>query len=52
MKLTLTVIEADVGAIGGHARPSVRTLESVRTRLSDGRHVLHEDGDRAQTARA
>ena len=33
MRLTLSVIKADVGSIGGHTRPSARMLDSVRARL-------------------
>ena len=33
MKLTLSVIKADVGSIGGHTRPSTRMLESVRAKI-------------------
>ncbi len=35
MKVTLSVIKADVGSIGGHTRPSERMLRSVRARLAD-----------------
>jgi fructose 1,6-bisphosphate aldolase/phosphatase len=37
MKITLSVIKADVGSIGGHTRPSQRMLDSVRGRLADAR---------------
>jgi fructose 1,6-bisphosphate aldolase/phosphatase len=30
MKLTLSVIKADIGSIGGHIAPSTRLLETVR----------------------
>jgi fructose 1,6-bisphosphate aldolase/phosphatase len=33
MKVTLSVIKADVGSIGGHTRPSQRMLDLVRSRL-------------------
>jgi fructose 1,6-bisphosphate aldolase/phosphatase len=33
MKVTLSVIKADVGSIGGHTRPSRRMLASARERL-------------------
>jgi fructose 1,6-bisphosphate aldolase/phosphatase len=33
MKVTLSVIKADVGSIGGHTRPSERMLAAVRGRL-------------------
>ncbi|MBI2526440.1 MAG: fructose 1,6-bisphosphatase [Candidatus Rokubacteria bacterium] len=33
MKITLSVIKADVGSIGGHTKPSERMLEAVRDRL-------------------
>jgi len=45
VKITLSVIKADVGSIGGHTRPSERMLESVRTRLGDAvRRRLLLDG--------
>ena len=34
MKLTLSVIKADVGSIGGHTKPSARMLDSVRGKVS------------------
>lgn len=33
MKLTLSVIKADVGSIGGHTKPSARMLDSVRAKV-------------------
>ncbi|HLF04970.1 MAG TPA: fructose 1,6-bisphosphatase, partial [Dehalococcoidia bacterium] len=30
MKLTISILKADVGSIGGHTRPSDRMMESVR----------------------
>jgi fructose 1,6-bisphosphate aldolase/phosphatase len=45
MRVTLSVIKADVGSIGGHTRPSERMLEAVRTRLGDAvRRRLLIDG--------
>src|SRR6266545_4339897 len=45
MKITLSVIKADVGSIGGHTRPSQRMLDSVRGRLADAaRRQLVLDG--------
>ncbi len=45
MKITLSVIKADVGSIGGHTRPSERMLDSVRGRLADAaRRQLVLDG--------
>jgi len=35
MKVTLSVIKADVGSIGGHTKPSARMLDTVRGRLRD-----------------
>ena len=42
MKITLSVIKADVGSIGGHTRPSACMLHEVRTRLRDavGRQLV------------
>ncbi len=36
MKITLSVIKADIGSIGGHIRPSARLLETVRRRVAEG----------------
>jgi hypothetical protein len=30
MKLTVSVIKADVGSVGGHTKPSARMLDTVR----------------------
>jgi fructose 1,6-bisphosphate aldolase/phosphatase len=42
MKLTLSVIKADIGSIGGHIRPSRQVLEEVRTRIvaAQGKSVI------------
>lgn len=32
MKITLSIIKADIGSIGGHIAPSQRLLETVRQR--------------------
>ena len=37
MKLTLSVIKADVGSIGGHTKPSERMLEAVRSDVRQAR---------------
>ena len=34
MKITLSVIKADIGSIGGHIRPSQRLFDAVRNRLA------------------
>jgi fructose 1,6-bisphosphate aldolase/phosphatase len=34
MKLTISVIKADIGSIGGHIKPSQRLLETVRAHVS------------------
>lgn len=34
MKLTLSVIKADIGSIGGHIRPSKKLLETVHERIA------------------
>ncbi len=45
MKVTLSVIKADVGSIGGHTKPSERMLDSGRARLRDAiRRELVLDG--------
>jgi fructose 1,6-bisphosphate aldolase/phosphatase len=35
MRITLSVIKADVGSIGGHTKPSERMLDSVRGRVHE-----------------
>ena len=35
MKVTLSIIKADVGSLGGHTRPSERMLGRVRSRVRD-----------------
>src|SRR4249919_1718979 len=35
MKMTLSVIKADIGSIGGHVSPSRRLLESVKTHIRE-----------------
>jgi fructose 1,6-bisphosphate aldolase/phosphatase len=41
MKLTLSVIKADIGSIGGHIAPSQRLLDTVRSHVAEhGRDVL------------
>lgn len=39
--LTLSVIKADIGSIGGHIAPSKRLLDTVRTHVVEhGRDLL------------
>ena len=41
MKLTLSVIKADIGSIGGHIQPSARLLETVRGYIAEhGKELL------------
>lgn len=43
MKLTLSVIKADIGSIGGHIAPSPSVLEAVRSHVdSYGRDLFHD----------
>ncbi len=45
MKVTLSIIKADVGSIGGHTKPSEPMVEAVNTRLRDAiRRKLLLDG--------
>ncbi len=39
MQVTLSVLKADVGSIGGHTRPSTRMLAAVRSRLEGARQA-------------
>ena len=43
MKLTLSVIKADIGSIGGHIRPSKRLLETVSSHVEKGGKYLLRD---------
>jgi fructose 1,6-bisphosphate aldolase/phosphatase len=41
MRLTLSVIKADIGSIGGHIQPSTRLLETVRKHVAEhGKKLL------------
>jgi fructose 1,6-bisphosphate aldolase/phosphatase len=41
MKITLSVLKADIGSIGGHLRPSSRMLDTVRAHVDrEGRGLL------------
>src|SRR5574337_6661 len=43
-EVTLSVIKADVGSIGGHTKPSGPMLEAVRTRIREATGTLLLDG--------
>ena len=43
MKVTLSVIKADVGSIGGHVAPSVRLKDAVRAYVLNHKHGLFAD---------
>ncbi len=40
MKITLSVIKADVGGVGGHTKPSDRLIEAVRKTVKDSGDLL------------
>ena len=40
MKITVSVIKADVGGIGGHTRPSDGLIQAVRDTVKDSSHLL------------
>jgi fructose 1,6-bisphosphate aldolase/phosphatase len=43
MKITLSVIKADIGSIGGHIKPSARLLKRVEEYVSNqGRELVHD----------
>jgi fructose 1,6-bisphosphatase len=44
MKITLSVIKADIGSIGGHIAPSHRLLETVRDRVADKSLEMRRQG--------
>ena len=35
MKITLSILKADVGSIGGHTKPSSRMMDAVRADAAD-----------------
>lgn len=43
-KVTISVIKADVGSIGGHTKPSESMLEAVRSRVAEATRNLVIDG--------
>ncbi len=40
MKITVSVIKADVGGVGGHTKPSERLIEAVRKTIKDSGDLL------------
>ncbi|MDH3855302.1 MAG: fructose-1,6-bisphosphatase [Nitrosopumilus sp.] len=40
MKITVSVIKADVGGIGGHTRPSDSLIQAVRDTVNNSKHLL------------
>ena len=40
MKITVSVIKADVGGIGGHTRPSDRLLDAIRNTVKNSGDLL------------
>ena len=44
MRITLSVIKADIGSIGGHITPSARLLDAVRRRASDKALEMRRQG--------
>ncbi len=43
MKITLSVIKADIGSIGGHIKPSAQLVEAVRRKIAEGAGKLFID---------
>jgi len=43
-RVTLSVIKADVGSIGGHTKPAEAMLEAVRSRVQGAQPKLLIDG--------
>ena len=42
MKITISAIKADVGAIGGHTKPSDGLLQTIRNTIKDGSNLLSD----------
>lgn len=40
MRITLSVIKADIGSIGGHVKPSSKVVEAVRTHIKNAKGVI------------
>jgi fructose 1,6-bisphosphate aldolase/phosphatase len=40
MKITVSVIKADVGGIGGHTKPSDELIQAVRDTVNNSKHLL------------
>jgi fructose 1,6-bisphosphate aldolase/phosphatase len=40
MKITVSVIKADVGGLGGHTRPSDALIQAVRDTVNNSKHLL------------
>jgi len=40
MKITVSVIKADIGGIGGHTRPSDALIQAVRDTVNNSKHLL------------
>ena len=40
MKITVSVIKADVGGVGGHTKPSDGLIEAIRTTVKNSAHLL------------
>ena len=41
MKITVSVIKADVGGIGGHTRPSDNLIQAVRDTVKSAGNLLN-----------
>ena len=51
MKLTLSVIKADIGSIGGHVAPSKRLRETVEAYIRDRAPSCSADAQRRMSGR-
>ena len=49
MKITLSVIKADIGSIGGHIKPSEELLQTVKDCVSEKKGALIKDFDVSHT---
>ncbi len=49
MKITISVIKADIGSIGGHAKPSMALMEAVENPIRQSDviidHQIYHTGD-------
>ena len=41
MKITVSVIKADIGSVGGHIAPSAKLIETVKKHVQERERISH-----------